>query len=218
MSAALIFGGSGKESQIPELEALGSKPIVQSIEDSSVDDLTATIKKHSPNVVIWSAGAGGGSPERTKAVDHEGAVKVFDATAAAGVKRIIIVSAVDIRDRGNKPTPECKRMWDVIGVYCQAKLDADRDLVTQNDRRKLDYTIVRPGSLNTEKGSGKAAAGKVHLGKSVSREDVAEVIVQCIENPSTIGLAFDVVGGETPIPQAVDEVGSKKIDTFEGRY
>jgi hypothetical protein len=45
---------------------------VQSIEDSSVNDLTATIKKHSPNVVIWSAGAGGGSPERTKAVDHEG--------------------------------------------------------------------------------------------------------------------------------------------------
>lgn len=61
-----------KESQIPELEALGAKPIVQSIEDSSVHDLTATIKTHSPNVVIWSAGAGGGSPERTKAVDHEG--------------------------------------------------------------------------------------------------------------------------------------------------
>lgn len=61
-----------KESQIPELEALGSKPIVQSIEESSVNDLAATIKKHSPSVVIWSAGAGGGSPERTKAVDHEG--------------------------------------------------------------------------------------------------------------------------------------------------
>jgi hypothetical protein len=45
---------------------------VQSIEESSVNELTATIKKHSPNVVIWSAGAGGGSPERTKAVDHEG--------------------------------------------------------------------------------------------------------------------------------------------------
>ncbi|KAH0149971.1 NAD(P)-binding protein, partial [Aureobasidium melanogenum] len=204
-----------KESQIPELEALGSKPIVQSIEESSVNDLAATIKKHSPNVVIWSAGAGGG------------AIKVFDATAAAGVKRFIIVSAVDIRDRGNKPTPEwyndddnavSKRMWGAIGVYCEAKLAADRDLVTQNGRRKLDYTIVRPGSLNTDKGSGKVAAGKVHLGNSVSREDIAEVIVQCIKNPSTIGLAFDVVGGETPIPQAIEEVASQKIDTFEGHY
>ncbi|KAH0356325.1 NAD(P)-binding protein, partial [Aureobasidium melanogenum] len=204
-----------KESQIPELEALGSKPIVQSIEESSVNDLAATIKKHSPNVVIWSAGAGGG------------AIKVFDATAAAGVKRFIIVSAVDIRDRGNKPTPEwyndddnavSKRMWGAIGVYCEAKLAADRDLVTQNGRRKLDYTIVRPGSLNTDKGSGKVAAGKVHLGNSVSREDIAEVIVQCIKNLSTIGLAFDVVGGETPIPQAIEEVASQKIDTFEGHY
>lgn len=111
-----------------------------------------------------------------------------------------------------------KRMWGAIGVYCEAKLAADRDLVTQNSRRKLDYTIVRPGSLNTDKESGKVAAGKVHLGNSVSREDIAEVIVQCIKTPSTIGLAFDVVGGETPITQAIDEVGSQRVNTFEGHY
>jgi hypothetical protein len=52
---------------------------VQSIEESNVNDLTATIKKHNPNVVIWSAGAGGGSPERTKAVDHQGMLKSVDA-------------------------------------------------------------------------------------------------------------------------------------------
>jgi nucleoside-diphosphate-sugar epimerase len=109
-------------------------------------------------------------------------------------------------------------MWGAIGVYCEAKLAADRDLVTQNDRRKLDYTIVRPGSLNTDDGSGKVAAGKVHLGKSISREDVAEVIVHCIKTPSTIGLAFDVVGGETPIAEAVGEVGRQNIDTFKGHY
>lgn len=109
-------------------------------------------------------------------------------------------------------------MWNAIGVYCEAKLAADRDLITQNEHRKLDYTIVRPGSLNTDEGSGKVAAGKVHLGKSISREDVAEVIVRCIKTPSTIGLAFDVVGGDTPIAQAVDKVGSEKVDTFEGHY
>lgn len=175
-----------------------------------------------------------------------GAIKVFDATAAAGVKRFIIVSAVDIRDRVTKPEPEWsvhtkrllqreenladldryndedkqrgQKMWDAIGTYCEAKLAADRDLVTQNDRRKLDYTIVRPGSLSTDPGSGTVAAGKVHITRNISREDVAEVIVRCIEEPSTIGLAFDIVGGETPIRDAVREVGSKRIDTFEGRY
>jgi nucleoside-diphosphate-sugar epimerase len=115
-----------KESQVSDLEALGAKPVLQSVEESNVDQITATIKKCNPNVVIWSAGAGAGGAERTKAVDHMGkskvivdsnkafcilisrlgAVKVFDAIAAAGVKRFIIVSAVDIRDRENKPVPE----------------------------------------------------------------------------------------------------------------
>jgi len=122
-------------------------------------------------------------------------------------------------DRYNEDdTAVSNRMWGAIGVYCEAKLAADRDLVTQNDRRKLDYTIVRPGSLNTDEGSGKIAAGKVHLGKSIPREDVAQVILHCIKTPSTVGLAFDIVGGETPITQAVDEVGSQRVDTFEGRF
>lgn len=94
MPTALIFGGSGKvakhlttklvnnsytvysiirnSAQVADLESLGAKPIVQSIEDSSVDDLAKTIKTHNPNVVIWAAGAGGGNPERTKTVDQEG--------------------------------------------------------------------------------------------------------------------------------------------------
>lgn len=94
MPTALILGGSGKvarhlttklaassytihsiirnPAQIPDLEGLGAKPIIQSIEDSSVDELAATIKKANPDVVIWSAGAGGGNPERTKTVDHLG--------------------------------------------------------------------------------------------------------------------------------------------------
>ncbi|KAI5209399.1 NAD(P)-binding protein [Aureobasidium subglaciale] len=226
-SSYAVYSVIRKESQIPELEALGAIPIVRDIENSSVDQLATTISKHKPNVVIWSAGAGGGSPERTRAVDHEGAVKIFDATAAAGVKRFIIVSAVDIRDRENKPKPEwyndddlavSNKMWNAIGVYCEAKLAADRDLVTKNDTRKLDYTIIRPGSLNTDKGSGKVAAGKVHLGNSISREDVAEVIVKVIENPATIGLAFDVVGGETSVKEAVQQVGDEKTDTFKGHY
>jgi nucleoside-diphosphate-sugar epimerase len=109
-------------------------------------------------------------------------------------------------------------MWGAISAYCQAKLDADRDLVTQNDRRKLDYTIVRPSTLNDDKGSGTVSAGRVHLSNSISREDVAQVIVQCIKEKSTIGLAFDVVGGDTAIADAVREVGEKKIDTFQGLY
>lgn len=94
MPTALIFGGSGKvarhltkklvsasytvhsiirnAAQRGDIESLGAEPIVQSVEEATVDELTSTIKKANPNVVIWAAGAGGGSPERTQTVDKEG--------------------------------------------------------------------------------------------------------------------------------------------------
>ncbi|KAI9663274.1 MAG: hypothetical protein M1821_008322 [Bathelium mastoideum] len=249
MPTTLIFGGSGKvarhltrqlvsqshtvhsiirsPSQISELQALGAKPIVQSIEESSVSQLASTIKQCNPDTVVWSAGAGGGNPERTKSVDHEGAIKSFDACSEAGVKRYIIVSAVDVRDRSKNVYPDwydepsknrSDRVWGAIGVYMEAKLQADRNLRTQNAKRQLDYTIVRPGGLSTEPGSGTVAAGKVGLERTISREDVATVVIECMKNDRTIGMAFDIVGGETPIQQAVEQVVEGKVDTFEGQY
>ncbi|KAK4983945.1 hypothetical protein LTR50_006897 [Elasticomyces elasticus] len=250
MSSALIFGGSGKcarhitrllvsssytvhsiirsPSQTSELESLGAKPIVQSIEESSIDDFVSTIKSTNPSVVIWAAGAGGGNPERTRSVDQEGAIKCFDSIAKAGTcKRFIIISALDVRDRESKPEPEwyndndrqsSDRVWGAIGPYMHAKFAADRNLVTQNGRRGLEYTIVRPGRLTEDTARGTVAAGKVHLGEAVSREDVAHVVVACIKNDGTRGMAFDVVGGDTPVEQAIAEVVKTQADTFAGRY
>jgi len=245
----LIFGGSGKvarkltslltsqtppwtvysiirsSSHVSSLESLGAKPIIQSIESSSVADLTKTIKSHSPNVVIWAAGAGGGDPSRTVSVDHEGAIKTMDASAAAGVKRYIIVSAIDVRDREKKPVPgwynesdieRSEKVWSGIGVYMRAKLAADTELRKGNDKRGLEYTIVRPGGLTDEPGKGTVEAGKVHLAKQISREDVAATLLECITNDGTKGIAFDVVGGDTPIGDAVKKVADNQEDTFEG--
>lgn len=246
----LIFGGSGKvarhitrllaseanhtvhsiirnSAQSPDIESLGGKPIVQSIEDSSAQDFAQTIKSTNATTVLWAAGAGGGNPARTKSVDNEGAIKAMDATAAAGVKRFILVSAVDVRDRETRPEPEwyddsdrerSNRVWSAIGPYMEAKFAADRNLVTENGRRGLEYTIVRPGGLSQEPGKGTVAAGKVHLGEMISREDVARVVIECMKQEGTKGLAFDVVGGGTPIAEAVAEVAKGRVDTFAGRY
>jgi nucleoside-diphosphate-sugar epimerase len=245
----LLFGGSGKVArhitrlfaaeghivhsiirnpdQKTDIEALGGKPIVQSIEDSSVDDFAKTITDTKASTVIWSAGAGGGNPDRTRAVDHEGAIRSMDATAQAGVKRYIIVSAVDVRDRENKPEPEwyddsdrerSNKMWSAIGPYMRAKYAADRSLVTENDRRNLDYTIVRPGGLSQDAGKGTIAAGKVHLNTTIPREDVARAVLEVWKNEGTKGLAIDMVGGETPIREAIAEVARGRVDTFVGRY
>lgn len=149
----------------------------------------------------------------------------MDATAEAGVSRYIIVSALDVRDREGKGIPEwyndddkarSDRVWGVIGVYMKAKLDADTELVDGNEKRKLKYTIVRPGQLTEDEGKGTVVAGKIHLGTPVSREDVARTVIECIKNDGTIGMAFDIVGGDEDIEKAVEGVVSGKQDTFEG--
>ena len=245
----ILFGGSGKvarhitrllasegynvhsiirnPAQKPEIESLGGKPVVQSIEESSVDDMVRTITESKASIVIWSAGAGPGSSDRTRAVDEKGAIRSMDATAKAGVKRYIMVSAIDVRDRNNKPEPEwyddadrdqSDRMWSALGTYMEAKLAADRSLVTENSQRKLDYTIVRPTALSQDPGVGKIQAGKVHIRQKISREDVASVVLQCMKQDGTIGLAIDCVGGDTPITDAISEVVNEKLDAFAGRY
>ena len=211
------------------LSALGAQPIVQSIEESSVSDLASTIAQTEPDVVVWSAGAGGkDGPHRTDAVDRVGAIKVFDALAEAKFGgHFILVSAVDMRDREHKPVPDwydsndvrrSDGVWSAIGNYMRAKLAADIDLRTKNAQRNLKYTILRPGGLSEQPGTGRVAAGKVHLNAMIPREDVAATIFACIENPGTVGLAFDLVGGDVPITEAVNGVVERKEDTFEGFY
>jgi nucleoside-diphosphate-sugar epimerase len=254
----LILGGSGKvalhltkqlisrgdtvhslirnPSQAAHLKSLGANPVVQSLEDSSVSSLTATFTRLKPTAIVWSAGAGGGNPDRTDAVDRDAAIRCMDAAAEAvssgGTKRYIVVSAVDVRDRENKPVPDwyneddksrSERVWGFIGRYMKAKLAADTALVTGNDRRKLEYTIVRPSGLSDDPGTGMIAAGKVGVARTIKREDVASTVMACIDNEKTVGLAFDVVGGDDkedalPVEEAIRKVADGHIDTFDGFY
>ncbi|KAK6440744.1 hypothetical protein LTR95_003043 [Oleoguttula sp. CCFEE 5521] len=251
MPTTLILGGSGKvalhltriltqppyshkvfslirsQDKASQIRALNAEPLVNSLEDLSASQLADVIKSTSASTIVWAAGAGGkGGAARTKAVDRDAAVRAMDATAQAGVKRFIMVSAVDIRDR-SKPAPEwyndddkakSDKMWEALASYCQAKLVADVELVTGNEKRGLVYTIVRPSTLSDEKGTGKVEAGKVHIGQPISREDVAAVIAACVGFEGTGGCVFDVVPGETGVEEAVRGVAKEKVDVFEGRY
>ena len=222
------------DAQCAALRAIGATPLVQSIEDSTTPQLTAAIEKTRPDAVVWSAGAGGkGPPERTVKVDFEGAVRVMDALAAAETgkpKRFVMVSAIDVRDHEKAPVPSWyskedeeagKKGWAALPEYYQAKLDADRELVKGNAKRGLEWTIVRPGMLSDGPAQGTIRAGRIHLGGSISREDVAATIAAVLKNKGTVGLAFDILnGGEgaVSITEAVARVAEKREDTFEGYY
>ena len=216
--------------QVSELKNLGAMPIVQSVEDSSVSDFVKIIKDIKPGVVIWSAGAGAGSAsaKRIKSVDTEGHIKVVDAVAQAAeeagtTRRYITVSSLEVRDEVKKPVPDwydeddrrfSKWVWPMFRTYYRARLASDKNLVEGNGQRKLDYTIVRPGWMSQSPGTGKIGAGKCKISGKVSREDVTAVLELCMSNSRTIGLAFDVAGGDVPVKKAVDEAA----DSFEGYY
>ena len=193
-----------------DIQDVGGNPITLDIEKATTSDLVEKFK--GADGIIWSAGAGGkGGKERTWAVDFHGAVRAYDAAEAAGVKRFILVSAIDVRNR-DVPPPEwytnedierSDMMWQAIPDYMQAKLASEEELYKRTE--KLDWTVVRPSGLTDEPGTGKVALGKAPL-TSIPREDVARVVIAVALENGTIGKALDLSRGETPIDKAIKNV------------
>jgi len=145
------------------------------------------------DAVIFTAGSGGkGGPEKTDAVDRDGAIAVIDAAQKAGVERFVMVSSM------GADTPEKGPQG--LQHYLRAKQKADEHLRASG----LRYTIVRPGTLTDEEGTGKVYASQ-DLGRqgSIPRDDVAGVLLQVLDAPNTYGKQFELVSGESSVEQAV---------------
>jgi uncharacterized protein YbjT (DUF2867 family) len=173
--------------QAKDLEEIGAEPIVLDVEN--VDDISDALA--GSDAVVFAAGAGPGSgPARKRTVDYGGAVKLADAAQRQEIRRYLMVSAIG----ANHPD----RWTDQMRPYYEAKAEADK-YVTESG---LDYTIVRPGRLTDEPGTGSVAVDGSGSG-SVTREDVAAVLLECLTAENTIGKAFDLLNDGTPIPEAV---------------
>ena len=173
-----------------DLRELGAEPIVCDIEREELTDAVA-----GADAVVFAAGAGPGSgAERKQTVDYGGAVKLIEAAKANGISRYLMVSAIG----ANKPDTWSGEMR----PYYEAKAEADGALETSG----LDYTIVRPGGLTDDPGTGRISVGaKVERGQ-IPREDVAATLLAVLDTPSTIGKAFDLVGGDTQVQDALQDV------------
>ncbi len=145
------------------------------------------------DAVVFSAGSGGSTgPEKTLTIDLDGAVKAMEAAKSRGIDRFIMVSALFTGDRDKWP--------EEMKPYYVAKHYADRMLQTIG----LDYTIVRPGTLKNEAGTGKIdTAQPGDTPRDVPREDVASVIVEVLGNQASIGKVISFSRGETPIAEAI---------------
>jgi len=174
--------------QADDLEAIGAEPIVLDIENVEIGDAVA-----GADAVVFAAGAGPGSgPARKRTVDYGGAVELIEAATQHEIRRYLMVSAIG----ANHPEG-----WsDEMRPYYEAKAQADK-LLSESG---LDFTIVRPGRLTDEPGMGMVkVAEQLDTGGSVSRDDVALVLAECLRADNTIGKAFDLLGGDTPVAEAL---------------
>jgi len=175
--------------QEEDLRAAGIEPVLCDLEGDG--DVAAAIR--GADAVVFAAGAGPGSGDARKStMDRGGAVKLIDAAKAEGISRYLIVSSM-----GADKAPEDGS--EGFGAYLLAKFEADEALRASG----LDYTVVRPGGLTDDEGTGLVTIAESTGRGQIPRADVAAVFVACLDEPGTIGKSFDLITGTTPITDAV---------------
>ena len=212
MSRILIIGGHGKVALLlapllvargddvtsvirnpahaDEVAATGATPVIADVEVLAVDGLSTLIAGH--DAVVWSAGAGGGSPARTYAVDRAAAIRSMDAASAAGADRYVMVSYFGARADHGVPSDSS------FFAYAEAKAAADDYLRA----RELSWTVLGPSSLTLDEPTGRIDVGATESG-SVSRADVAAVVAAALADDATIGRTIRFNSGDVPIAEAV---------------
>ena len=170
---------------------LGGEGVLLDIEKSEADALAAAIE--GCDAVVFTAGAGAGSGiERKRTVDYGGSVKAQEAAKQAGIRRFVQVSAWGV----DAPVDDADPVWK---AYVDAKRDADAVLRDSG----LEWTILRPGGLTMDEGTGRIRLGDSVPRGSIAREDVARLIALVLHEPATVGRQWEVVAGDTAIEDAV---------------
>ena len=171
-----------KESQKKQFEDENVTTILADLE-KDVSFTTENIDK-----IIFAAGSGG---KKVEAVDQEGAKKLIDAGKKTNVKKFVMLSSMG----ADSPESSSK-----LKDYLKAKQNADIYLREST----VPYSIVRPGSLNNEKGKGKIELrSKLNKHGEISRDDVAQTLVHALYDTAAVNTTFEIIAGETLIGEAI---------------
>lgn len=174
------FGEIGVETKLADLEG-------------SIEDIAEAAK--GCDAIVFTAGSGSHTgADKTMLIDLDGAAKTIEAAQQIGIKQYIMVSAIQANNRASwGKTPS---------YYMAAKHHADKIL----EQSGLTYTIIRPGGLINEPGTGRVQANEnLEIG-SIPREDVAKTIFASLANEHTYNRSFDLVSGETEIVEALQSI------------
>jgi nucleoside-diphosphate-sugar epimerase len=173
-----------------DIRAAGGEPVVCDLEHAAEGEVAEAIG--GADAVVFAAGAGPGSgSERKWTMDYGGAAKLIAAAEQAGIRRYVMVSSMGAD--ANAPGD------DTFGIYLQAKGKADDDLRASG----LDFTIVTPGRLTNDPGTGRVTLAESVERGEVPRDDVAAVLAGVLSAANTIGKTAELVSGDVPVAEAV---------------
>ncbi|MCX5439002.1 NAD(P)H-binding protein [Streptomyces sp. NBC_00063] len=189
-----VAGVIRRAEQADDLREAGAEPLVCDLESASVEEVAGLLE--GADAAVFAAGAGPGSTAgRKDTVDRAAAVLFADAAERAGVRRYVVVSSM-----GADPAHQGDEVFD---AYLRAKGEADASV---RARTGLDWTILRPGMLTNDAGTGlvrlEASTGR----GPVPRDDVAAVLAELVETPATAGLTLELISGSAPVTVAVKSI------------
>ncbi|MFF1358663.1 SDR family oxidoreductase [Streptomyces sp. NPDC058297] len=189
-----VAGIIRRAEQADDLREAGAEPLVCDLESASVEEVAGLLE--GADAAVFAAGAGPGSTAgRKDTVDRGAAVLFADAAERAGVRRHIVVSSI-----GADPAHQGDEVFD---AYLRAKGEADASV---RARSGLDWTIVRPGMLTDDAGTGLVRL-EVSTGRGpVPRDDVAAALAELLDTPATAGLTLELISGSAPVSVAVKSV------------
>jgi uncharacterized protein YbjT (DUF2867 family) len=189
-----VVGLIRRAGQEGDLREAGAEAALCDLESASVDEVAGHLE--GADAAVFAAGAGPGSgADRKNTVDRDAAVLFADAAERAGVRRYVVVSSMGA-DPGHKGD-------EIFDAYLRAKGEADASV---RGRTALDWTILRPGMLTDDAGTGlvrlEASTGR----GPIPRDDVAAVLAELVDSSATAGLTLELVSGSTPVSVAVKSV------------
>ncbi|NGO73679.1 NAD(P)H-binding protein [Streptomyces boncukensis] len=194
-----VAGLIRRPGQASDLLSAGAEPAVCDLETASVDEVARHLQ--GADAAVFAAGAGPGSGSgRKETVDRAAAVLFADAAEHAGVRRFLVISSMGANADLTEPPAG---MDPVFATYLRAKGAAD-DAVRA--RPALDWTVLRPGRLTDGPGTGRVRLAPETGRADITRDDVAAVLVALLDEPRTTGRTLELIGGDTPIPDAVTDV------------
>jgi uncharacterized protein YbjT (DUF2867 family) len=187
--------------QISDLRAAGVTPLVLDLEEAGLDDVTGALM--GADAVVFAAGSGPGSdPARKDTVDRAAAALLADACERADVPRYLLVSSMGVEGVRDGAAPD--GVDEVFVAYLRAKLAAEDDLRA----RDLAWTVLRPGRLTDDPGTGSVLLAPEAPAGDVPRDDVAAVLAALLDAPDTGGLVLELTSGTTPVGEAVAAVAA----------